>query len=264
MPSPTTADNAFMANATIERGQRPGFAPAAAERVRHFHTWLPRQMVAVGLFGVVLLPVALYFLDDDDHIGFADGRFVVDSIGRESLRVVVGAGLGSALVGWLLWTVAAALNARSKSRWSISPYSLPMAYVFVGGLAIGAAAFTENFTNKYSIPATFVVAGVGLICHLGVFAAFRRAAVAIGAPDTPWTRAMVLPSVIALVAGLGAFFTQAIASPTNFLVFSGLTFALTLLMVASWVQAMSSFDRSCVGRQMSHETMEIPAFLRSN
>lgn len=40
-------------------------------------------MVAFGLFGVLLMPVALYFLDDDDHIGFAKGRVVVDRVGRD-------------------------------------------------------------------------------------------------------------------------------------------------------------------------------------
>lgn len=221
-------------------------------------------MVAFGLFGVLLMPVALYFVDDDDHIGFAKDRLVVDTVGRESLRTVVIFGLGSALVGWLLWTITAALNARGKSRWSISPFSLPMAYVFVAGLALGAAAFTESFTNEYTNAAIIVVASVGAICHLGVIAAFRRAAVAVGAPDAPWTRVMVLPCAIAGITGLGAFFTQALASQASYLAFSGFTFALTLLMVFSWVQAMASFDRACVGRQMTHESMEIPAFLRGN
>jgi hypothetical protein len=245
-------------------GPTPAPAPSPEENVRHFHTWLPRQMVAVGLFGMQLMPVALYFLDDDDHIGFARGRLVVDEVGRESLRVVWVVGLASAWVGWLLWTIAAALNARGRSRWSISPLSLPMAYVFVAGLAIGAAAFTENFTNQYSGPAIIIVASVGLICHLGVLAAFRRAAVAIGAPDSPWTRVMVLPFAIGCITALATFFTRAIASQASYVAFSASTFALSLFMVASWVTAMASFDRSCVGRQMSHENMEIPAFLRAH
>lgn len=253
-----------MAKATAQMVHRLGPAPAPEEIARHFHTWLPRQMVAVGLFGVLLLPVALYFLDDDDHIGFARGRLVVDQVGRESLRAVVVVGLASALVGWLLWTVTAALNARGKSRWSISPLSLPMAYVFVAGFAAGAAMFTESFTNNYTNPAIIIVASVGVICHLGVLAAFRRAAVAIGAPDTPWTHVMVLPCAIGCITALGAFFTKALASQVSYLAFSGFTFALALFMVASWVRAMASFDRSCVGRQMTHENMEIPAFLRSS
>lgn len=249
-----------MAIAVADRMQRPIAAPE--ETVRHFHTWLPRQMVTLGLYGVLLGPIALYFLDDDDHIGYAKGRLVVDPVGQESLRVVATAGLGLALVGWLLWTITAALNARGKSRWSISPLSVPMAYVFVVGLAVGASAFTENFTNKYTGPAIVIVASVGVICHLGVLAAFRRAAVAIGAPDTPWTHVMVLPCGIGLIAAFGSFFTQAISSQASYLAFSGLTFGLSLLMVASWVRAMVSFDRACVGRQMTHENMEIPAFLR--
>lgn len=241
--------------------QRP--APAPEETVRHFHTWLPRQMVALGLFGVLVMPVALYFLDDDDHIGFAKGRFVVDPVGQESLRVVAVVGLGMALVGWLLWTITAALNARGRSRWSISPFSLPMAYVFVAGLAVGAAVFTEKFTNKYTTVAIIIVVSIGVICHLGVLAAFRRAAVAIGAPDTPWTHVMMLPCAIGLIASVGSFFTQAISSQASYLAFSGFIFGLTLLMVGSWVRAMASFDRLCVGRQMTHENMEIPAFLRA-
>lgn len=250
-----------MSNAIADRMQRPAAVPE--ESVRHFHTWLPRQLVTVGLYGGLLAPIALYFLDDDDHIGFARGRFVVDPIGQESLRVVAAAAVGLALVGWLLWTITAALNARGKSRWSISPLSLPMAYVFVAGLAVGASVFTENFTNKYTGPAILIVASIGVICHLGVLAAFRRAAVAIGAPDTPWTHVMVLPCAIGLITALGSFFTQAISSPASYLVFSGFTFGLTLLMVARWVHAMVSFDRACVGRHMTHENMEIPAFLRT-
>ena len=249
-----------MANALASRMPSPVVAPE--ETVRHYHTWLPRQMVTVGLFGGLLGPIALYFLDDDDHIGFAMGRIVVDPVGQESLTVVAGAGAALALVGWLLWTITAALNARGKSRWSISPLSLPMAYVFVAGLALGASVFTENFTNKYTVPAVVVVACVGVICHLGVLAAFQRAAVAIGAPDTPWTHVMVLPCAISLVVGLGAFFTEAISSQASYLAFAGFTFGLILLMVARWVRAMVSFDRACIGRQMSHESMEIPAFLR--
>lgn len=231
---------------------------------RHFHTWLPRHMVAVGLFGVLLMPLALYALDDDDHIGFANGRLVVDPVGRESLRVVFVVGMALAAVGWLLWTITAALNARSKSRWSISPLSLPMAYVFVAGLAIGAGVFTENFTNKYTSAAVIVVICVGVICHLGVLAAFRRAAVTVGAPDAPWTRVMVLPLAILLVTALGSFFNQAIASQASYIAFSSFTYLLWLLMVGNWVRAMASFDRSCVGRQMTHESMAIPDFLRAS
>lgn len=249
-----------MANVLVDRLQRPAPEPEAA--VRHFHTWLPRQMVALGLFGVLLMPVALYFLDDDDHIEFAKGRLVVDTVGRESLRIVVLVGLASALVGWLLWTIAAAVNARGKSRWSISPLSVPMAYIFIAGLVVGAAGFTENFTNKYSTAAIIIVASIGVISHLGVLAAFRRAAVAIGAPDAPWTRVMMLPCAIGLITGLGAFFTEALASPASYTAFSGLTYLLTLLMVGSWVRAMVSFDRACVGTHLTHESMEIPAFLR--
>lgn len=245
-----------MSYALPDRLQRPSAAPE--QTGRHFHTWLPRQMVAVGLFGVLLMPLGLYFLDDDDHLGFAKGRLVVDSVGRESLRVVFGVGLGMAFVGWLLWTIAAALNARDRSRWSISPLSVPMTYIFVIGLAVGASAFSEKFTNKYTTAAIVVVVSVAVISHLGVIAAFRRAAVAIGAPDAPWTRVMVLPCAIGLITGLGAFFTQALASQASYLAFSALTFTLTLLMVASWIRAMASFDRSCVGHQMSHENMDIP------
>ena len=241
---------------------RPAQEPE--ETGRHFHTWLPRNMVGVGLFGVLLMPIGLWALDDDDHIGFAHGRLAVDSVGRESLRVVFVFGAALAAVGWLLWTITAALNARSKSRWSISPLSLPMAYVFVAGLGIGAAAFTENFTNKYTTPATIIVACIAVICHMGVLAAFRRAAVTVGAPDAPWTRVMVLPLAIGLVTALGSFFNQAVASQASYFVFSGFTYALMLLMVGSWVRAMASFDRSCVGRQMTHDNMDIPAFLRAS
>jgi hypothetical protein len=48
------------------------------------------------------------------------------------------------------------------------------------------------------------------------------------------------------------------------LAFSLFTFGLTVFMAGSWVRAMSTFDRSCVGRQMTHDSMDIPAFLRGN
>lgn len=262
MRSLVPADNGDMAFAMTDSRHRPGPPPEAP--ARHFHTWLPRQMVAVGLFGVLFMPTALYFLDDDDHISFYKGRLVVDAVGRESLRVVVVLGLAFVMVGWLLWTITAALNARGKSRWSISPLSLPMAYVFVAGLGVGAAAFTESFTNKFTNPAIIIVASIAVICHLGVLAAFRRAAVAIGAPDTPWTHVMVLPCAIFGITMLGTFFNQAIASQASYLAFSLFTFGLTVFMAGSWVRAMSTFDRSCVGRQMTHDSMDIPAFLRGN
>ncbi len=139
-----------------------------------------------------------------------------------------------------------------------------MSYVLIAGLAVAAAAFTENFTNKYSTAAIIIVASIAVINHLGVLAAFRRAAVAIGAPDTPWTRVMMLPCAIGLITGLGAFFTEALASPASYIAFSGLTYLLTLLMVGNWIRAMVSFDRACVGTHLMHENMEIPAFLRGN
>ncbi len=251
-----------MANVLADRVSRR--APDVELPGRHFHTWLPRQLVTFGLFGALIMPVALYFLDDDEHIEFAKGRLVVDSVGHESLRVVFVVGLGSALVGWLLWTIAAAFNARGKSRWSISPLSVPMAYVFIAGLAIGAAAFTENFTNKYTTGAIVIVSSVAVISHLGVLAAFRRAAVAISAPDAPWSRMMMLPCAIGLITGFGAFFTEAVATRASYLAFSGFIYLLMLLMAWSWVRAMVSFDRACVGTHMTHESMEIPAFLRGN
>jgi len=73
---------------------------------------------------------------------------------------------------------------------------------------------------------------------------------------------MVLPLAIGGNVAVGSFFTKAISSQAIYLAFSGLTFLLALVMVSSWARAMASFDRSCVGRQMSHENMEIPEFFR--
>lgn len=247
---------------TLATGRRRA-DPETELRPRHVHTWLPRQLVTFGLFEALLMPLALYLMDDDDHIGFDKGRLVVDSVGRQSLRVVLLLGLVAALVGWLLWIIAAAMNARGRSRWSISPLSMPMAYVFVGGLVAAAASLTENFTNEYTAQAIGVVIGVGVVCHLGVVAAFRRAANTIGAPEAPWTNMMVLPPMIAGSVAVGSFFTKAVSTQNSYLVLTAVVFLLLLMMVASWARAMATFDRSCVGRQMTHENMELPAFLRA-
>ncbi|MBI4884377.1 MAG: hypothetical protein HY826_10025 [Actinobacteria bacterium] len=249
-----------MAKSTAERSQRPAAEPEVSRR--HVHTWLPRQLVVFGLFGVQLMPWALYLLDDDDHLRVENGQLAFDEIGRRSLESVALIGLLAASVGWLLWTIGAAINARAKTRWSVSPLSAPLAYLFVFGLAVAGSVVSEDFTNKYEAPAVIVVAVVAVVCHLGILAAFRRAAVAIGAPDAPWTRVMVLPLAIVLISSVGAFFNRAVSSPASMVAFSSVTFGLGLLMVANLAKAMGSFDRSCVGRQMSHENLQIPAFLR--
>lgn len=209
-----------------------------------------------------MMPWGLYVLDDDDHLRVENGQLTFDEVGRKSLQSVVLIGLLAALVGWLLWTIGAAINARGKTRWSVSPLSAPLAYLFVFGLAVAGSVLSDGFTNQFGALAIIAVAAVAIICHLGILAAFRRAAVAIGAPDAPWTRVMVLPLAIGLITSVGAFFNRAVSSPASMLAFSSVTFALGLLMVANLTKAMGSFDRSCIGRQMSHENMQIPDFLR--
>lgn len=219
-------------------------------------------MVKIGLLTTLVMPWGLYFLDNNGHLMFVRGELVVDDVGRRALMAVMSAGLAAASVGWLLWTIGAAMNARTRSRWSISPAALPMAYGLVIGAGLVATIVSRRFSNEYASVAIAGVATIAVILHLGVVASFRRAAVSIGAPDAPWTRVMVLPVAIAGAAGFGKFYTSAIPSTASYTATYAITFLLSLLTVASLARAMASFDRTCVGRQMSHDAMEIPSFLR--
>ena len=96
-----------------------------------------------------------------------------------------------------------------------------------------------------------------------ILEAYRRAAGVIGASQRTWLLVILLPWAALAANGLAQFFAQAVGDSYLKAIAIGNMIVCGVQVLALY-QAMSSFDRACSGRQMTHDDHgELPEFMRT-
>ena len=250
-------------------GRRPatGIVTPAAESVSKYHTLLPRLMVVAALIAGLGSPLLLGVLERQGHLQIDGRTLTFDDRGRSVVIAAIAAIVACSVLGWLWWTVAAALNARKKARYSVSPLVAPSALAVIIGCGFAFVRVTEQAvttdaaeTKRFFLASAVVI--VAVVAHFGTLTAYRRTAGAIGASTAPWSVVIVLPWVVLGLNLLAQFFVNAVGD--SFLTVSAIiNLGFIGVQVLAIHQAMTSFDRACVGRQMSHsDRAELPSFMR--
>ena len=250
-------------------GRRPaiGIVVPGSQPASKYHTLLPRLMVVAALIAGLGSPLLLGMLERQGHLEIDGRTLTFDDHGRSVVTAAVAALVACSVLGWLWWTMAAALNARKMARYSVSPLLAPVALAVMVGCGYAFARVTEQEvatdgaeTKRFFVATALVI--VAAIAHFGTLTAYRRTAGAIGASTMPWTVVIVLPWVVFGLNLLAQFFVNAVGD--SFLTVSALiNLGFIGVQVLAVHQAMTSFDRACVGRQMAHsDRAELPSFMR--
>ncbi|MDO8362288.1 MAG: hypothetical protein Q7V88_05285 [Actinomycetota bacterium] len=241
---------------TVTRRVTTEAAPAG----RH-HTLLPRAMVVGACISAFATPLMFYWLEREGRIDISEDSIAFDDEARRLLRVMVVGTVVSYTIGWLWWTAAAAMNARHRSRWTVAPWLAPLAFVTIAVATAMLPGLTDGASENARIGIVLGWALIVLTCHFGVLGSYRRAASAVGSTQAPWTRLIVLPWVAGGLSVAVSFFASAwqaglfMVLPVSYLVVIG-WYALSMY------QALQSFDRACIGRQMMHSDDVLPDFLK--
>lgn len=232
---------------------------------RH-HTMVPRMMVTAGLLAALGSPLFFLVLYQQDHFDIVGNDWFFDARGRELAKAAVTAVAACTTLGWLWWTTAAALNARHRARYGVSPFFASIAALVIIGSGVLLPQILDSLDERpgdRGLIALFVVLLLAsVVAFFGTLTAYRRSAGAIGASQRPWNVIIIVPWVMVALNLFAQFFTKAVGD--NFLTVIGVV-NLTFLgvMVLALYQGMSSFDRACIGRQMSHsDRADVPDFLR--
>ncbi|CAB4363340.1 unannotated protein [freshwater metagenome] len=219
-------------------------------------------MVLTSFILGLSMPAWVVLLERKGRLDWAGGDTVADPVARRLLVTLFVVMFGTYAVGWLWWSVAAAANAASLARWTVSPLLAPFGYL----VTVGVVALVPEIDQRIAAQqrSALMVAGgvVIVIAHFGVLRAYRRTAEVIGGELAPWIRVIVLPWVALFVSLLLSFFGQVLDKAVFALVLGSLWVLFSLVDAASMYQAMASFDRACTGRRSVHsESDALPNFL---
>jgi len=232
------------------------------------HTLLPRTMVIAGLLAALGAPLVAFVLERQGHLRLDASDWYFDDRGRSVATAVVVAVVSCAVLGWLWWTTAAALNARKKARYTVSPVFAPSLIVVMsacGYFLVGTVqtdAFGDAEPARKTMTRTALIAVI-VLCHFMILEAYRRAAGVIGASQRTWLLVILLPWATLAANGLAQFFAQAVGDSYLKVSAIGNMFVCGVQVLALY-QAMSSFDKACSGRHMAHDDRgELPEFLKS-
>lgn len=237
--------------------------PGESERETYHHTMVPRAMVTAALILGLTLPAWVILLEHNGRLQVSGVHTTVDAYAGRMLTGLVGATLLAYGVGWIWWAVAAALNAQSHSRWSVSPWSAPIGYLVSAAVIVAVPLVIERVDADVGL-VVVVFAGLMLaMAHFWVLRAYRRAADAMAGVARPWTRVIAIPWVVVGFSLFAAVLARILEDDL-----------FTHIMQVSWVlfyaayaaslhQAMASFDRACRGRMALHADREaLPDFLK--
>jgi hypothetical protein len=220
-------------------------------QVKLHNTMVPRTLTVTGFFLLFAFPAVALQLNNDGHLRYAKRAVELDEQARRIVTIMLAGAAGCLLVGWLWWGVAAALNARQRSRWSVSPTFVPLTYVFTGALFIfGAVA--ENYFGEY---AGWARLGALVVCACVFFAtlgAYSKTAQAVGSPSTYFTRLIAIPWVVLAAAGVALFFSRYLSDQARLVLFLLLVLVQGVYGLTMY-QAMTAFDRACAGTRLQHQ-----------
>ncbi len=250
----------WQAMAEWDRSCRPRVVKASSEVLvedRHHHTVLPRTMVLTSFMLGLSTPAWVVLLERKGHLVWAGRDTVADPVGRRLLVTLFVAMFATYAVGWLWWSAAAAANAASLARWTVSPLLAPFGYL----VTVGVVALVPEITLRIAAEQRAAVMAAGgvviVIAHFGVLRAYRRTAEVIGGELAPWVRVIALPWVALVVSLLLSFFGQMLDEAVFTLVLVSLWVLFYLVDAVSMYQAMAAFDRACTGRHSVHSDTEV-------
>ena len=169
-------------------------------------------------------------------------------------------------LGWFWWGVAAALNARLRSRYVVTPFFVPFTLLLIGASAYFVPRLLQERTGSTDADNNRLIVAIGLmvmafIAHFGSLSAYRRAAAAVGGTQRPWTFIIMLPWACLGLNLLARFFTTAVGD-SYMTVIGVVNLGFIGMYVLGTYQALSSFDRACAGRHMAHSDRdELPDFM---
>lgn len=232
------------------------------------HTLLPRLMVVTSMVAVLGFPLFLGELYRQGHFDMIDWKWQFDERGRQLAVSGVYAIAACFCLGWVWWTAAAALNARNKAKYAISPIFGPIAIATTGAClyllprALTAYRDAEE-SDRWRLLALCITLGVvPVVAYFSTVGTFSRTAGAIGASRRPWFVIIGLPWVMGGLFLFSRFFTTAVGD--GYWTVTGLV---GLVLIGGYVLAlyfaMTSFDRTCAGRHMSHDDRGNPELFRS-
>ena len=239
---------------------RPPNEPA---RTNFHHTMLPRAMVLASLVLGLALPAMIIVLEREGHVSVKGINTTLDDHAAGVMTGLVVAALVTYALGWLWWSVAAALNATSHSRWSVDAWSAPAGY----GVSVAALVVVPLVSERVDPDLATVVVLIGVfvlaIAHFAVLRAYRHTADSIGGAVAPWTRVIVLPWAALGFSILVAFLSKTIGD----VLFERIMEAGWVLFYAAYAislySAMASFDRACRGRIAGGDGKRaLPEFLK--
>ncbi|MEQ1701724.1 MAG: hypothetical protein ABMA25_16565 [Ilumatobacteraceae bacterium] len=241
---------------------------ALHEEGSNHHTLVPRLMVVTSMLAALGFPLFLLELYRQGHFDMIDWKWYFDERGRRLALSGVYAIGACFCLGWCWWTAAAALNARNKARYSISPIFGPVAIATTGAcvyLLPRALTALDEAASDERLKLWVLVVGLCVVPVLAYFATvgtFSRTAGAIGASRRPWLVIIGLPWVMGGLFLFSRFFTTAVGDG-----YWTMTGVIGLVLIGGYVLAlyfaMTLFDRSCAGRHMSHDDRGNPELFRT-
>ena len=232
------------------------------------HTLLPRTMVIAALLAALGSPLVAFVLERQGHLELDGTDWYFDQRGRSVATAVLVAVVACSVLGWLWWTTAAALNARKRARYTVSPIFAPLLILLMSGCAVLLVGTlqTDRFGDDERARRALVVTAlivIVVVSHFLILEAYRRAARAIGGSQRPWLFVILLPWATLAANLLAQFFARTVDASYLGVSALGNMFVCGVQVLALY-QAMSSFDRACSGRHMAHNDRgELPDFLRS-
>ena len=259
LPPPPPVDLSLTAQIAIINADRPNRDHATPGQ--HRATVVPRAVCVTGFFLAFAFPAVFLLLNHFGHADLIDGRFQPDETARRIFIVLLGGAAACMLIGWLWWSVAAALNARHRARWAASPFYVPLTYFALAAAAIGAGMSSHRLGDN----AVYVKAcalAFGVVMYFSTLSTYRRTAQSVGAPTKYFTRLIVVPWVLAAAVGVFAWFSRFLAPQAMIGFVLGLMFVQGLYGLTMY-QAMLGIDRACVGTRMVHQDdQEFAKFLK--
>ena len=230
---------------------------------RFHHTLLPRAMVMASLVVGLSLPAWVIVLEQNGHVSVTGIHTTIDDEGTRWMTALVVAAMVGYALGWLWWSVAAALNATNRSRWSVAAWAAPVGYA-ISLAVVGAVPVISDHVDP-ELGTLVVLLGVFVlaIAHFAVLRAYRQTAAAIGGAVTPWTLVIMLPWAALAFSVIVAFLSKAIGDAVFERVMQGGWVAFYAGYAISLYSAMASFDRACSGTVLGRAGRgELPEFLK--
>lgn len=228
---------------------------------RRIPTVVPRAICVTGFFIAFAYPAVLLWLNQKGHADLVNGAFRLDDVSKRVTTVMLLGAAACMLLGWLWWGVAAAINARRKARWTVTPWFVPLTYLTVAAAAVGAG-ISERWLGDDADYVRIVALAFAVVMYFATLSAYRRSAQAIGGATKYWTRLIVLPWMIAVSGGVFGFFSE-------FLPARAVLGAYVLLQLAQGLyglfmyQAMTAFDRASIGtHQLQQNDQDFAKFLK--